>query len=352
MKLALAIVSGLGGAALLALGLGQGGDAFLRAYLLGFFFWLGVALGSLAIILIHELGGGAWGRTIRPYIEPAARTIPLLALLFIPIALRMGELYPWAHADGVAHDELLRHKAAYLNVPFFLGRAAFYFVVWMGLALVATTRLGANGRAYKLAGPGLILYGLTMTFASVDWVMSLDPHWFSTIFGLILMTGQVLSAFALAIAAVALAGRAEIEPLHDLGKLLLAFVMVWAYLSFSQFLIIWSGNIAEEIPWYLRRLRAGWQWLAVALIVAHFALPFLLLLSRAVKRSPRAIAGVALFVFLMRVLDLYWHVGPELRPGAASLHWADAAMPVGVGGLWFAAFGIGGWAWKRQATSA
>jgi hypothetical protein len=319
---------------------------FFRSYLLGYLFWLGIALGCLPLTALHNLSGGAWGLVIRRALESGLRTLPLLALLFLPLLLGLGHLYVWARPEAVAADEVLRHKSAYLNVPFFLVRAVLYFGIWIAVArgLVAWAigndvppEAPAARRLRRLSGPSLALYGATMTFASVDWAMSLEPHWSSTMYGVIFTGGQILAALAFVIAVtVALAERREVEavaPGHwqDLGNLLLAFVMLWAYFGFSQYLIIWSGNLPEEIPWYLHRITHGWFAVAIALVVFHFALPFLLLLSRDFKSNRRLMARMAVWVMVMRVVDLLWVTGFEL-------HWLDVAAPVALGGVWLAAF--------------
>jgi hypothetical protein len=315
-------------------------EAFLRAYLLGYMFWLGVALGSLALVMLHDLTGGAWGTAARRLAEPAAKTVPLFALLFLPIALNLRELYAWARPEVLAADEGIRHKALYLNAPFFLARAALYFAIWTALSILATRRPRDEAGAERRAGPGLILYGLTMTFASVDWLMSLDPHWYSTIFGLWIMVGQVLAAFAFAIALGARGRAFPTEAMHDLGKLLFAFVMVWAYLGLSQWLITWSGNLPEEIPWYIRRLEGGWQWVALAIIVFHFALPFAILLSRGTKRNPGALWKVAAFLLAMRLVDLYWIIVPASHAGPRAFDpkLVEPALPLAIGVVWLIAF--------------
>jgi hypothetical protein len=330
---------------------------FFRSYLIGYIFWMGIALGCLAICMLQHLSGGAWGLVIRRLLESATRTLPLMALLFLPLILGAYKygLYPWAVAEKVSSSKLLQHKAEYyLNMPFFLGRAVFYFGVWIGLTYFlnkwsreqdASSDPQITRRLQVLSGPGLVLYGLTVTFASIDWVMSLEPEWFSTIFGILFMGGQGVSAMAFVIAmAVLLAKREPMSRVfapnhfHDLGKLLLAFVMLWAYFNFSQFLIIWAGNLPEEIPWYLHRLRGGWQWFGLALVVFHFALPFLLLLSRDLKRSARKLVGIAVLVIVMRFVDLFWMIAPEFSHGGFHIHWMDIIAPIGVGGLWLAAF--------------
>ena len=342
------------GALASAFGAWQSPVQFYRSYLVAYLFWLGLALGSLAILMINHITGGAWGAVIRRMLESAARTMPLLALLFLPIALGVRELYEWARPEVVAHDAMLQHKSLYLNVPFFLGRAAVYFVAWSTVAFFLARWSLVQDRARddrpaiwleQLSRGGLLLLGLTATFASVDWMMSLEPHWFSTIYGFLFMGGAVLGALAFAISmASAIADRPPLSEvitpstLQDLGKLLFAFVMVWAYFSLSQFLIIWAADLPEEIPWYLRRLNGGWRVLILSIIAVQFVLPFVLLLSRRVKRSATALAVVAALVLLARFADIYWLVVPAFDAAAPRIHALDLTTLVGVGGLWLAAF--------------
>jgi hypothetical protein len=336
-------------------------DQFFRSYLFAYLFWIGIALGCFAIVMLHHLVGGGWGVVIRRLLESGAGTLPLMAVLALPLLAGLPRLYVWARPEAVAGDELLRHKAPYLNVPFFLGRTVFYFAVWIVLAHLLnkwseeqdrTLSPQVKARLQLLSGPGLVLYGLTVTFASVDWVMSLEPHWFSTIYGILFMTGEALATLAFVILALLVLVRRKpmadvLRPthFHDLGNLMLAFVMLWAYVCFSQFLIIWSGNLPEEIPWYLRRLNGGWAWVAVVLVVFHFALPFVLLLSRQNKQRLQILAGIAGGVLLVRLVDLFWMVMPAFHPGRFRVHWMDLLMPVGLGGLWLAAFV---WRLKRR----
>lgn len=360
----LALVVGAIFTVILALGFFLGPrPVFFRSYLLAYVFWTGIALGCLAILMLQHLSGGGWGLVIRRVLESGTRTLPLMAVLFVPIIFGMGYLYEWTHLKELAHAggeeeqhlyKMLQHKSAYLNVPFFLVRALIYFLIWGGLTYLLnkwsreqdrTAERRFAKRMSKLSGPGLVLFVLTVTFASVDWVMSLDPEWFSTIFGLLFVAAWALSSFAFVIAVMALlAGREPMSEVvapshfHDLGKLLLAFVMVWAYFSFSQFLIIWSGNIPEETKWYLYRMRGGWGAVALALVVLHFALPFLLLLSRDLKRNARRLALVACLVLFMRLVDLFWLIAPKFSAGHFSLSWTDVVAPIGVGGLWLAFF--------------
>ena len=324
---------------------------FFQSYLFAYIFWLGIALGCLAIVMLHNLSGGAWGVVIRRVLESGMMTLPLMALLFVPLLFGLPRLYEWARPEVLADDPLLRHKSAYLNVPFFIVRAAIYFLVWSGAAALLARRSGEQDRAdpqmiarqRRVSGPGLVLFGLTITFASIDWLMSLEAHWYSTIYGVHFLGGHVLAAFAFAILlAVRLrasnAGALQQGQLLDLGNLLLAFVMLWAYFSYSQWIVIWSGNLPEEISWYLRRNRGGWQWLITALILFHFFVPFALLLVRAFKRRGAVLCAIAAAILFMRLLDIFWYTAPAFHPGSFYLHWMDIAAPIGLGGIWLAVF--------------
>ena len=327
----------------------HGLERFFEAYLVAYTFWTGIALGSLALLMVQHLTGGAWGVVIRRPLEAAAQTLPFMAVLFIPIVLGMGHLYHWSHAEAVAHDPVLQQKAAYLNVPFFIVRQVIYFVIWSGMAALLTKWSAEQDRTgdpalvdklSRLSGPGLVVYGLTVTFAMVDWTMSVNPHWFSTIWGMLYVGGQGLSAFAFAISVLIM--LAQVEPLnrvitshhlHDLGKLLFAFLMLWAYLSFSQFLIIWSANLSEEIPHYLTRWDGGWQYVSIFIIVLHFIVPYAMLLSRDLKRSPGRLRLVAGWIVMVRVVEYYWQVAPEFHSDKLSLSLLDVALPILLGGV-------------------
>jgi hypothetical protein len=291
---------------------------------------------------------------LRRPIGAATRVMPIMTLLFVPIALGMSRLYPWTNADLVAHDEVLRHKQLYLNTPFFLVRAAIYFLVWNALAYFLNAwsleqdrnpdpRIAR--RMQRLSAGGLLAYGLTITFASFDWLMSLEPHWFSTMYGVLILGGQGLSAMAFLIVTVAwLSRRPPLDRVvvashfHDLGNLLLAFVMLWAYFSFSQYLIIWSGNLPLEIGWYLHRLHTSWRLVSTALILVHFAIPFVLLLSRAVKREARTISMVAAWILVARVIDLFWLIAPDFHQHGISVSWLDVVLPLSLGSIWLGCF--------------
>jgi hypothetical protein len=348
------LLIGLAALVLCALGAGLNPKRFFEAYLMAYVFWLGIALGCQAILMIHHLAGGRWGFAIRRLLEAASKTLPLLTVLFIPILFGLHNLYIWTHPDIVAADEVLRHKQPYLNVPFFVVRAGVYFAAWLG-TMVLLNRAGlaqdqtpsreATRRLTLISGAGLALYMLTMTFASIDWMMSLEPTWFSTIYGLLIMTGQVLGAFAFVIIVAAVLVRYKpyagiILPLyfHDLGNFLLTFVIFWAYMAFSQFLIIWSGNLPDENSWYLHRFAGNWKCVGVMLIVLYFFLPFLLLLSRDVTNRSSWLSKVALTIFVMGLVDVFWIVAPGFGRPAFRVYWMDIAAPIGIGGVWVAMF--------------
>jgi hypothetical protein len=343
------LIAGGVGAAACALAALLNVEQFLRSYLFAYFCSLGIAVGSLGLWLLHNLTGGAWGFALRRIWEAVTRTLPVLAALFLPIALGVYVLFPWSKMD--AHE--LGPKAAYLNVPFFLVRAAAYFATWIGLAYFFNRWSAEYDRrgdvrfvhsAQHWSGPGLPFLGLTVTFAAIDWLMSLEPEWSSTIFGALIAAGFLLAGLAFAIALTTLTAPphgTEEETKNrwnDLGNLLLAFVMVWTYLELSQFLLIWSGNLPEEITWYLHRSEGGWQWIALFLAGGYFVLPFGMLLSSANKRRPERLRVVALLVVGMSVVHQFWLIAPTFSPGHFHIHWADVAALVAVGGLWGAAF--------------
>jgi len=349
-------VAALIGVVLTVLGfLMSGLDRFYEAYLVAYIFWAGVSLGSLALLMVIHLTGGAWGLVIRRPLEAATRTIPIMALLFIPIIAGMGHLYHWTHPEAL-NDPIIADKAAYLNTPFFIGRQIFYWVAWSVMALLLNRWSAEQDRTgdpaliakfSKLSGGGLVLHGLLITFATVDWVMSLNPHWFSTIWGMLFLVGQGLSALAFAI--VILIMLAQYAPLnqivtshhlHDLGKLLFAFLMLWAYLSFSQFLIIWSANTAEEIPHYLVRMQGGYEWLGLGLIVLHFAAPYALLLSRDVKRDVNRLRWIAAWLVFIRIIDYFWYVSPEFHQEGFTISLLDVALPIALGGIFVALYAM------------
>lgn len=400
----IALIAGGVGLAVCVLGALIDPAHFLRSWLVAFALVLALSLGSLVIVMINYVTGGNWGFVTRRFLEAASRTLPLVALLFVPLLLGLWNepyLYEWASPEA-HHDKIIANKAPYLNVTFFLIRAAIYFAIWNGLAFVLNhlsrrqdveKKPGLAGWCGRVSAPGIVLYALTITFASIDWVMSLEPHWYSTIFMAAFGMGQVLTAFTFAVAMLLLltllqkphdpvqygipvtppnpegiqpaggpvmthAAHAPIshpsppssvptmpmQTMSDLGTLMMGFIMVWAYLSICQFLLIYSGNLPVEITYYNKRgvgpdSESAWTYVAMALIALHFFLPFFLLLNNSVKRNPRRLVAVAFWVLFMRVVEMLWLIVPAFEhPGSNPLLGAllyPAAL-VGVGGLWFA----------------
>ncbi|NLG72412.1 MAG: hypothetical protein GX495_10270 [Chloroflexi bacterium] len=348
------LVAGLLASALLAAGYFiSGPQPFFQAYLTAFLWILGLALGCLGVGLLHYLVGGRWGIALRRVLEAGYKTIWLVALLFIPIIFGLPFLYRWANPAEMSTD-ILQHKAAYLNTPFFLLRALVYFLIWIGLAWVAgrwAQRAEYNVESpvrrtfQRLSALGFLAYTLTMTFASVDWIMSLEVEWLSSVFGLLVITGQLLGGFALGLAVLPYLARERpltemMTPLvfRDLGAFLLSGVIFWAYIAYSQFVIIWSGNIPREVLWYLSRVTGGWLVVQLIVIVVQFVLPFLILLPLSTKRSPRILAFLAILILLMRLFETFWTVAPAFHPARFSIDWMDLVAPVALGGLWAAAF--------------
>jgi len=340
----------LGGISIIG-GIYSPGD-FFHSYLMGYLFWLGLTLGSMGIVMLQYLTAGAWGIMTRRTLESASRTLPLCALLFIPIALGIPWLSDWAHSDLVKNEYVLRHRHIYMNPSMFIGRAILYFVVW-GIfiyflnkwSLQQDEKGGLEKRLARLSAPGLLIYVLTITFATVDWAESLENNWFSTIWGFLFVAREGLAAFAFVIIVMALLSRREplasrFKPahLHDLGKLLLVFVMLWAYFEFSQLVVIWSGNLTNEIPWYLHRFATSWGWLGVMLIVLEFMVPFLMLLSRPLKRNVAALCSVVGLIIFMRWVDLMWIVMPQYYQRGFRLTWMNFVVPASIGCLWIAVF--------------
>ena len=329
----------------------------LRSWLLGFIFWGGIGFGSIGVLLLQYLTGGAWGVMLRRILEAASRTLPVLFVLFLPILLGITYLYAWTH---MADDKIIQERGAYMTIEWFIFRSVLYFVLFGCMAYflnkwslqqdsAATDDEAAKYLADmgKFSGPTIIFFVLTVTFASVDWVMTLDPHFFSTMWGFLFVAGWALSTFSFSV--VILTWLSNREPMnriigkrhfHDIGKLMLAFTMVWAYFNFSQYLIIWSGNIPEETKWYIPRVQGAWGAIAVLLIIFHFAFPFLVLLSRDIKRSSKWLSLLAAFILVMRLIDMYYLIGPsptiESHGHEVPFHlsWMDFVAPIAVGGIW------------------
>jgi hypothetical protein len=358
-----ALMVGLFFSVLIVAGLFVDRAQFFHAYLVGFIFWTGITVGSLALLMLQHLTGGAWGLVIRRVLEASTRTLPLILLLFVPIVFGLNQIYPWTNRAVMDQTPALHEKAArYLNPPFFIGRAVAYFAIWSLLAVLLNWLSLQQDRAadskvkkriQMISGPGLGVLILTITFASIDWVMSLDPAWSSTIYGLIFVASWSLSALAFGILVMSWLSKREpmnavvrTSHFHDWGNLLLALVMLWTYFAFSQYLIIWSANLPEETTWYVARNHGGWGVIALGIVILQFAFPFMTLLSRAAKKSPQKLATLAVLILAMRIVDVIWLVEPTYNSEHFHLSWMDVVAPIAMGGLWIATF-----AWQLQKRS-
>lgn len=347
------LLVGIAGMLLVIIGFVLDRQQALRSYLFAYLYWTGMGLGCMGILLLHHTVGGKWGMLIRRMCEAGSRTLPYMAILLVPILLSIPTLYPWARPDAI-HNANITAKAAYLNVPFFLGRVVFYFLIWTFYAWRLSTWSAEQdqtgderlvGKMRAVSAPGLVVFTFVTTFAFIDWIMSLEPNWFSTIYGVMFLVGEVLESFAFVIALVIVLSKrfplkeyVTTQHLHDLGNMMFAFMVLWAYLSFSQFLIIWAGNLPEETPWYLRRLRGGWGWVALTLVIFHFATPFVLLLMRKIKRQSGRLIKVCLLLIVIRLVDVYWLVEPAFYDQQLKMNWMDFVTPFALGGLWLALF--------------
>jgi hypothetical protein len=330
-------------------------DQFYRAYLLAFMLWLGVSLGSLGLLIVIHLTNGRWGLVIRRILEAAAKNFWFMAILFLPLVAGVPRLYPWAKPEDLAASEALSwiHRV-YLDQTSFFLRGVAYFAIWGALTFFFakwsaeqdTEGNRSHGRSGALAGPGALLFGFTLTFAAVDWVMSLSYGWTSTIYGLVFLIGQLLSAVCLATVVAVILARYEpmksilnIDHLHDYGKWMLAFTMVWAYFSFSQWVIMWAGNLPEEIIWYRMRLHGGWQYFSLFLALFTFVFPFIRLLSAQLKKDKSTLVTTAFWLLIMRYFDMYWQIMPNFEnKGGFYFHWLNLVVPAAVGGFWLALF--------------
>jgi hypothetical protein len=328
-----------------------------QSYLFSYVFWISIPLGCMAILMMHHLTGGWWGYPIRRLLEAGTRTFVVMTILFIPVLVGIKYIYIWAQwAIDKPTDPALHFKAMYLTKNLFIVRSVIYFAIWLTLAYflnkwsyeqdrTGNTRLASVLEAFS--GPGLILWGIAVTYSAIDWVMSIEPLWFSTIFGMLFMVVEALAAMAFVIFVLRLLSNTEHikkivtgSQFNDLGNLMLAFVMLWAYLSFSQFLIIWAGNLKDEIPWYMTRAFGGWGALAVFLMIMHFAVPFLLLLQRGVKRRLHILSALTGMMVVLTLIDVYWLVVPGFlnERNGPHLHLSDLLAVIGIGGLWLGTY--------------
>jgi hypothetical protein len=354
---------GIGGIALIACAFGaySNTEQALRSWLLGFIFWGGIGLGCLGVLMLQYLTGGAWGVVIRRILEAGTRTLPIIVLLFIPVAVGVAtrNVYEWTHLPFT--DHVMEQRGVYMTPWFWIVRSVIYFGFFAMMIYLlnhwsvkqdSTSTIEGSRvvleKASRFSGPALVIYCLIVTFAAVDWVLTLEAHWFSTIWGLLFVAGWALSCLCFVVAILAfLYDKAPMDRVigkrhfHDLGKLMLALVMIWAYFNFSQYLIVWSGNIPEETGWFLKRMDGGWGYIGLGLIVFHFAFPFLVLLQQDFKRRAKWIATLAIFILIMRLLDMFYLIGPSdrilpgtIEQGSFYVSWLDIAGPIAVGGLW------------------
>jgi len=338
---------------------GQGWEAFFHSYLFAFVYVLAIPLGSLGFLMLHHLTSGPWGLPIRRILEASTRTLWVTAVLFIPVLIGLSHTFPWTRSGVIPDDAVSHFKRIYLQRGFFTMRAVIYFAIWVIMAHLLnkwsaeqdrTRDLRLKQSMTGLSGPGLVIWSITVGAAAVDWVMSLEPRWSSTIWGMLFMVIMALAGLTFSI--VILRTLSNDEPLkdcvrpkdyNDLGNLILTFTLLWTYLSFSQFLIIWSGNLKEEIPWYMIRARGPWVGVAAILLLFHFFLPFFVLLQRRVKRRLSTLSVVAVWMLILSLVDVYWLVVPAYQPNGPDFRHPvtvllELSALLGVGGLWLAAF--------------
>jgi hypothetical protein len=327
---------------------------FWQSYLFAFIFWAGLTLGCLGIFFLHNVVGGNWGVAIRRLVEAGLKTLPLIVLFAIPIFFALGTLYKWTDPSYRAEHFATGHKAAYLNPTWFIIRTLLYFAIWgfSGYRILGMAnehdRTGDPAlfkRIKARSAPALLVFVITTTLAFIDWIMSLEPDWYSTIYGWMYTVGQVLLTFSFLVAVLVLLSKREPfasfltrQHYHDIGNLMLAFTMLWAYMSFAQFLIIWAENLPDEIPWYVRRFSGGWGYIAWTIAIFHFFVPFFLLLLRFVKKNPTRLRTLAIWIIIMKILDVFWIVEPAFRQRGLEVYWTDLAALIGVGGVWLAYF--------------
>jgi hypothetical protein len=354
------MIVGILGLAVSFAGLLKNHEQFYHSYLVAFTFWTSIGLGGLFFTMLHHLTGSIWSVVIRRISEAAALTLPVMGILFIPILLNQHDLYHWSHHDAVAHDAILQMKAPYLNSMFFIIRSVVYFAIWTFLAIrLAQMSKKQDEESDNMIGlkmarfsaPGMIIFALTITFASFDWLMSLNPHWYSTIFGLYYYAGCVMGIFSFfTLTAIylkrkgVLEGIVSVEHYHDFGKLMFTFMVFWTYMAFSQYLLIWYANLPEETVWYHQRGVGSWKTFSLVIVFGHFAIPFFALMTRAAKRSETWLIVMALWLLLFHWLDMYWNVMPTLHPEGVSFSWMDVTTMIGFAGVFKWAF------WRRYSS--
>lgn len=348
------LIVGLVFLALTAVGAFTNRSQFFFSYLFALMFWMGLSLGCFLVTMIHELTGGRWGYPTRRFLEAGYLVLPLMLLLFVPIFFGLHELYPWARASDLAADKALRQRHPYLNPVTYIVRVFFFLGIWIWFSQLlrrwslrqdATTDPAPTRKARTLSGPGIVIYCLLGTFAFIDWMMSLETHWYSTMFAVIIVIGQILVAYSFSVVLLTIFRKqppfyevVSKAQYHQLGNLLLAFVMFWTYVSFGQLLIVYSGDKPHEVDWYLHRIAGNWVWIVGALGLFHFFLPFYLLLFRTIKKHIAPITVLSGMLFVFHMVAIYWLVMPAFHKNQLQISWLDFTAPLGIGGLWVAFF--------------
>ena len=353
----------IGGVGLLLCAFAVNADAprFFHAYLTAYLFWVSIGLGALFFVMLHHLVNAQWSIALRRLVECVMVSLPVMAVMFIPIGLGLHDLYHWSHAEAVANDHLLQTKSPYLQTTFFVARTVVYFAIWYLLAAGLHRLSLAEDKGYdearrvrirKISAGGMILFAFTTTFAAFDWIMSLDAHWYSTIFGAYYFAGCVVGALSfITLAAIylrrhgILADVITVEHYNDLGKLIFAFTIFWAYMAFSQYFLIWYANVPEETIWFAHRWTGSWKAVSLALVFGHFVIPFLLLMPKMMKRRLGFLAGITIWMLAIHWVDLFWLVLPEQSPHGAQISWMDPVAMVGIGGIFVGLF------WRRFAAN-
>lgn len=343
------LMVGVAGLALSLIGYFTDSHQFFYSYLTSFAFWFTIAMGGLFFVMLHHLTNATWSVVLRRIAENLMSNIPFMMILFIPVLLGIKDLYHWSHPDLVATDHLLMKKAPYLNIPFFIIRAAIYFGIWILLSrlLYKISINQDNGhsetqtkRFRKISAPGMILFAFTISFAAFDWFMSLDAHWYSTIFGVYIFSGGLLNGLAfITMVTIYLKSKGPFtdivtsEHFHDLGKLLFAFTIFWAYICFSQYFLIWYANIPEETVWFSARWKGAWKFFSLTIIFGHFVIPFFALITQAAKRNLKVMTSIVILLFIVHWVDLYWIIMPNLLTDGAKISWMDLTTMLGIGGI-------------------
>lgn len=327
------------------------------SYHVAFMYFLSIALGAFFFVIVQFATKAGWSVLVRRLAENLAGTLPVFVVLALPLVLGSHTLFHhWMDAEVRATDRFIIHKAPYLNEAFFYGRMVFYFFVWTVLAYrfrarsVAQDLSGDHGITrglQNLSYPSIFLFALTITFASIDWIMALDPHWYSTMFGVYYFAGAIVAIYAtLVLLSMALQSHKafgkvfNVEHFHDLGKLMFAHTAFWAYIAFSQYFLIWYANIPEETLFFKHRAVDSWLWVSIALAVGHFCIPFVVLLSARMKRNRTVLWFGAVWMLVVHFMDIYWLIMPTLHTEAVALSWLDLTALVGVGGIFVGTFGV------------